>query len=412
MDQIDAWQGPAIVGFFHEFAEPDVEHRFLTAMLAQNRLRALLVIAIAALVSGTGVLARQIGFFSEPVVFRLWPALVQLAVCGVATLALWRFRGVRGTEYAATGFGIAYIAARCIALVAQPALADSAPGVIMGTICLLFLGLPVRPAILLPLMAIGSGVMAAVWGWQHRGVDSAAIGQMLEWIVITDIVLGAGLRLFRYSVRRQWAQAQALQHMAVHDELTGAANRRAYESALTKEWLRCQSIGAPLSLVMLDVDFFKLLNDSIGHAAGDACLRDLARLLESCLSRPGQILARTGGEEFTILLPETNEMAARSVARRVLDTIRDAAIAHPCSPLGAHLTVSLGVATGRAGEGFAAWELTALADRLVYSAKREGRNRLRQESLGVEAPPAPAGRLDAAGRQIAVGWKGSEAGFL
>jgi diguanylate cyclase (GGDEF)-like protein len=403
MEHVEAWRGPALVGFFHRFADPEIERRFLTSILPQNRWRLWVAIGLAAALAGAGVLSRQIGFFTDGTPYLLWPAFLQLVICGLAGVALSRTSSVAGTEAVALGFAVAYLAARCLATAVQPGLEVSSSGAAIGTIALLYLGLPIRPNVLLPLMAVGSGAVVACWSAYDPSPGSAAIAQLLQWAGVMNFVAATNVRMLRFSVRQQWAQAQTLQHMAVHDELTGTATRLAYDAALLKEWVRCQGIGAPVSLIMLDVDFFKLLNDSLGPAIGDGRLRELARLLESCLSRPGQMLARTGGEEFAILLPETNEAAAASLARRVMDSITEAAIPHPCSPLGPHLTVSLGVATARAGDGYAAWELTALADRLVYAAKREGRNRVRQETLEAAAAPAPGGRLDAAGRQVAVG---------
>ena len=169
--------------------------------------------------------------------------------------------------------------------------------------------------------------------------------------------------------------------------MTGIANRQFYDQTLSREWNRCLAAGAPVSLIIADIDHFKLLNDCVGHAAGDSCLRDLAIILENTARRASDMVARTGGEEFAILLPEADENDARAAASRIAAAIASAAIAHPASPIGPYVTVSLGVATARPKDGFSAWELTALADRLVYRAKTDGRNRIRQQSLGDPALP-------------------------
>jgi len=396
-------QDTAIVGLFSQFADPAVERQFMATILPDNRWRFLLVLGLTAALAGGGVLAHQIGLYSDVIGFQLWPAYVQLAISAVAAGLVWRSTRVRTIEITAIGFAIAYIAARCLASVFQPVLQDSSAAAIFGTIVLLYLGLPIRPTVLLPVMVIGSVAMVLAWLRQPGGLENITFAQMAEWCAAVNFVLATNVRMLRFSVRRQWAQSAVLRRMAALDGLTGIANRRAYETALQREWLRCQALSAPVSLLTLDIDFFKLLNDSLGYKAGDACLRELAIVLEAALDRPGQMLARTGGDEFVVLLPETSETEARSVARRVIGRLEQAGIAHPCSPLGAYVTASVGIATAHPAEGFAGWELTALADRLVYAAKREGRNRTRQESLGVAPPPAPAGRLDAAGRAISVG---------
>lgn len=397
-----AARGHAMSGLFQQFTDPAMEERFLASILPENRWRLTVLLAISAMLAGGGVLARQIGLFSGAQSFNLWPAYAHLAIAALAGVALTRLRDVRGTEYVAICFGIAYIAARCYSTIAQPALMQSSAAATMGSIVLLYMGLPVRPALLLPLMLGGSAAMAGCWVWLLPATTSVTAAHMLEWCALCNFVLAVNTRLLRYAVRRQWAQAETLRTLSAQDGLTGVANRRSYEAALQREWLRCQGLAAPVSLIMLDIDFFKLLNDSQGYAAGDASLRELACVLEGALDHPGQMLARTAGDEFVILLPEMRETEARMVARRVVQSVEAAGLPHPCSPLGPSLTLSLGIATARPAEGFAAWELTALADRLVYAAKREGRNRLRQESLGVEGPPPPEGRLDAAGRSIAL----------
>jgi hypothetical protein len=110
------------------------------------------------------------------------------------------------------------------------------------------------------------------------------------------------------------------------------------------------------------------------------------------------LLARVGGDEFAALLADTGEQAARVSAEQILTALRAAAIAHPCSPLGPHVTVSVGVATARPMKFHHGWELMALADRLLHAAKNDGRNRISQQTLGAAPPPAPPGgrRADAA----------------
>jgi diguanylate cyclase (GGDEF)-like protein len=166
-----------------------------------------------------------------------------------------------------------------------------------------------------------------------------------------------------------------LQRLLSTDSLTGIANRRHFDHTLAREWRRCARAGAPLSLLMLDVDYFKAYNDSLGHQRGDDCLRQVAALLTLVARRPGDLAARYGGEEFACLLPATDNTGALAVAELLKDRIDKAKIPHPDSPLGEMLTISIGVATARPPAESREW-LVESADRLLYEAKKAGRNRM------------------------------------
>jgi len=164
------------------------------------------------------------------------------------------------------------------------------------------------------------------------------------------------------------------------DALTGVANRRLFDQRLQQEWQRSQRHGYWLSLVMLDVDYFKRFNDHHGHLEGDACLRRVAQALLSCARRTGDVVARYGGEEFALLLPHTSLEEATQVAQHCLAAVDRQAIAHGASPLGSHVSVSLGVTAlkpdHRSGDD--ATSLVRLADRAMYAAKEQGRHRVEQ----------------------------------
>lgn len=171
---------------------------------------------------------------------------------------------------------------------------------------------------------------------------------------------------------------RALTVLADHDSLTGIANRRRFEAALAHEFARAARSGAPLSLLMFDVDYFKRYNDTYGHVAGDACLRQVAQALENSLVRPADLAARYGGEEFVALLPDTDPAGARMVAERIRQAVMALAIPHAGNGAGI-VTVSVGVHTGSAGAGMAEGGVTALverADALLYQAKQSGRNQV------------------------------------
>lgn len=171
------------------------------------------------------------------------------------------------------------------------------------------------------------------------------------------------------------AHADLLRQMALVDGLTGVWNRRAFDGRVQSEWLRARRSAQSLSLVLIDIDFFKRYNDHYGHQAGDDCLRRVARALASLLNRPADMLARYGGEEFVCVLPETDAAGALEVATRLERGIRAEAMPHTASDVSPLLTVSLGVATALGSAEDSVEALLARADANLYRAKSEGRGR-------------------------------------
>ena len=164
-----------------------------------------------------------------------------------------------------------------------------------------------------------------------------------------------------------------LEELSYKDGLTGLANRRMFDTRVEAEWSDARRTGKPLSLIMVDIDHFKSYNDSLGHLAGDDCLRHVALLLAEAAARPRDFVARYGGEEFVMVLPETDERAAEQVALRFRDLITQARITHPGVP-GGQLTVSLGVGTVHPAAGDDLRFFIDSVDRLLYKAKVGGRN--------------------------------------
>jgi diguanylate cyclase (GGDEF)-like protein len=132
-----------------------------------------------------------------------------------------------------------------------------------------------------------------------------------------------------------------------------------------------------LSLVLLDIDFFKEFNDHYGHLAGDDCLRQIARILQEATQRPGDLAARYGGEEFACILPDTDSPGAVAMASRIRGQVNAAGIPHFFSSVADHITVSFGVATLVPSRGELPSNLIQLADKLLYSAKQNGRDQIR-----------------------------------
>lgn len=178
----------------------------------------------------------------------------------------------------------------------------------------------------------------------------------------------------------------ALQHAAMVDQLTQIANRRRFDSFLEQEWHRALRSGQPLSLIVLDVDHFKLYNDTLGHAAGDLCLQKVAAVLQSRALRGSDLAARYGGEEFVLLFAETPLETAITMAEAIRAQIEALLVPHPRSSTSAWLTVSMGVATIVPAQFDRIEQFFVAADRMMYAAKEAGRNRV--ESVGQGGPAA------------------------
>ena len=168
-----------------------------------------------------------------------------------------------------------------------------------------------------------------------------------------------------------------LKMLSFIDGLTGIPNRRHFDERIDMEWRREKRHDEPLSLILIDIDFFKTYNDEYGHPAGDDCLNRVATRLKSTFRRPGDFIARYGGEEFVALLPETNGEGALKVAERLRIRIEEMHIAHLKSEVSAFVTISLGVATVKPDKNQTVEDLIKAADKALYQAKTEGRNRVK-----------------------------------
>jgi len=172
-------------------------------------------------------------------------------------------------------------------------------------------------------------------------------------------------------VERDYARISAMT-----DGLTKIFNRRHFDEALNTEFYRLKRSGAPLSLIMLDVDHFKNFNDRYGHPAGDDCLVHVASAVRSVAGRAHDIVARYGGEEFAVILPDTGRLNAEALAERIRKAVEDLAIPHLASDTAEFVTASLGVVTVLPAEIAAPEKIILLADEALYRAKQRGRNRV------------------------------------
>ena len=168
---------------------------------------------------------------------------------------------------------------------------------------------------------------------------------------------------------------QELLERSLRDGLTSVWNRRAFDERLAEAWRVASRNGRPLAVLMIDVDHFKLYNDSAGHPAGDEVLRQIATTLKTSLRRSLDLVARYGGEEFACLLPGAELAAGRQIAEYLRQAVFDLGLEHPSSPSATKVTISAGIAWGQPGPELPPYALVELADRNLYHAKRSGRNR-------------------------------------
>jgi diguanylate cyclase (GGDEF)-like protein len=174
---------------------------------------------------------------------------------------------------------------------------------------------------------------------------------------------------------------ETLHHISTQDGLTAVANRRHFDEMFGLEWRRAARTRQPVSLLLVDIDFFKPFNDACGHQAGDDCLRRVAHTLAESVQRASDLVARYGGEEFVLLLPGTTAEQAELVGESIRARVEAMNIEHPASPMG-RITISAGIATVVADRGGNADALLRRADDALYAAKRAGRNACRTSPPG------------------------------
>ncbi len=174
---------------------------------------------------------------------------------------------------------------------------------------------------------------------------------------------------------------EKLKILSVIDGLTQIPNRRRFDEYLELEWKRHYRVKDNISVVLCDIDFFKLYNDNYGHQAGDDCLKKVARAIKNCATRATDLTARYGGEEFVIILPSTDEEGAMAVSEKVRTNVMNLKIDHEKSKVCDHITLSLGVATLFPDNKNSADDLVSMADQALYEAKKNGRNQSSDKSL-------------------------------
>ncbi|WP_423187920.1 diguanylate cyclase [Alishewanella sp. d11] len=184
----------------------------------------------------------------------------------------------------------------------------------------------------------------------------------------------ARLVLILRDLTRQKAEFEQLKRQAATDALTGLANRRSFDEQLLQNWRQCTAARSPLSVIIIDIDYFKQFNDSYGHIQGDACLRKVARAILQAMPLDAQLAARYGGEEFALILPHYNEINALAVARDVQHVVRQLKFTDAGLPASVGITVSQGIASEINGQFRTSMALLCAADTALYRAKADGRD--------------------------------------
>jgi diguanylate cyclase (GGDEF)-like protein len=239
--------------------------------------------------------------------------------------------------------------------------------------------------------ALGTTVISKLWertpilmitGLQ----DPESVDRAFECGASDFVTKPIHLAVLRQRIRRLLQQAQlykqleaanqALQHLANVDGLTNVANRRRFNDYLNSQWLTLASERSPLSLILCDIDFFKLYNDKYGHPAGDMCLQKIGTVLSETANNSQDLVARYGGEEFAVIMPNTQMGQAVHFAATMQAGVRELEILHEPSTVSRYVTLSLGVATTIPTFESEPSTLIVEADKALYKAKAEGRNRI------------------------------------
>ena len=233
-----------------------------------------------------------------------------------------------------------------------------------------------QPKSVICLPVITQGKLVALVYLENNQLDNAftAKQQMtLELLSGQAAISLVNARLYESLEQKVLQRTEELRQMSLKDGLTGIANRRSFDERLSFEWRRSLRSGEPISLLMVDIDHFKLYNDHYGHLEGDYCITAVAQSLQGVVSRTADLVARYGGEEFAILLPETSADEAKHVAEISLRNLAARAIPHANSSVSEHVTLSIGICTLIVTPDAQAVSLISQADQALYYAKRHGR---------------------------------------
>ncbi|MDH2347356.1 GGDEF domain-containing protein [Bradyrhizobium sp. SSUT77] len=293
-------------------------------------------------------------FYHRPVSWRLMTATGGLSLAGVVFFMVgFEHMQLRMLSYT---FGQALPLVLSLRLLLSPPEGRVSPGARLSGIVILAI------IAILVVRTVGNllgGDFSASAGGQAHAV-------MVLGLLFLSMTLNFGFLLMAMDRLRNEVAA-----LALLDDLTGVANRRHLLQRLGEECARSERSGEPFSLLVIDLDGFKTINDTNGHAAGDACLQHFTLMAQTRL-RPGDMLARTGGDEFCVVLPSSTLREAAAIARRVLEVCRQDAV--NCTGVDIPIAISIGVAQWDRGIGQFPDRLIAHADHALYAAKKNGKN--------------------------------------
>ena len=366
-------------GFRRLLFVPDLEREFRRYLSRQARLAQQLGACLLILVvSGYLYFEHQLfghhdpGWLRELTVLRLLQIVPGLAIL-VLTLFVRRARVIANRMFPAFLVLIGVIAARIDVQyeIIQPDLALRYGAGLLIVCSFFFLGVTFWRALASAMAIILFDVLIAV-------VVLSPSELLVHWISVSYylllLVLGAISRyVHEYSQREQFLTRKLLGWVAQHDAMTGLANRRSFDTALPQTLLQARRERKPLALLLLDLDNFKDYNDSLGHPAGDALIREFGALLARFSRRPLDLAARVGGEEFALLLLDCDARSAQTIAGQILQMLEERALPHPASVQGAYVTSSIGVAVLQPEQ--TPEQLYHAADKALYEAKLAGKNR-------------------------------------
>jgi diguanylate cyclase (GGDEF)-like protein len=386
-----AMEPVAVTRWTARLVDPKAEHDYRIQRFADERRRAWLMMGLVAAASVLNFFVEFSAYrhgASPPaaLILHLVPIFLPLLGLGILLQAStpWML------EWLMVIFVSIGMTTRLALLTLNPAMMAMWPTMMVGIVFVIYLYLPIRFTAAVVLTSVFSSVAPVCWTWaQATRLSPDQFYRVLIWLLLANALAGVAANSLQRSLRSRFAQSLMLRQLLSIDALTGIANRRRFDAALALEWRRCERAGVPLSLLMIDVDYFKRYNDHWGHQRGDECLRRVARLLLDAVGRPGDLVARYGGEEFVCLLPEIGLAEARAVAARCAAAVEQADIAHPRSPAGPRLTISIGAASASDFTPAPA-SLVALADKLLYVAKDAGRDQIAEGELRGMLPVARA----------------------
>jgi diguanylate cyclase (GGDEF)-like protein len=253
---------------------------------------------------------------------------------------------------------------------------------------LIALGLRFTTKVLLLIYMLGGSSGLALGSFLHLPINVLAFSYyfVLFGVVITVLAWISERQerfaflqelLVSYQSQELTRLNQQLDKIAHEDALTHIANRRSFNNAAEREWDIALREQRSLSLLLLDVDFFKRYNDTYGHESGDKCLQSIAHAIRDAMMRPADLAARYGGEEFVVLMPDTDVQGAIMVAERILRAVDECQIPHASSTVAPHVTVSIGITTLTPTSGQPSQDAIRQADEALYQVKDNGRHHYR-----------------------------------